>query len=159
MPIMDDDLNDDLFEGRFQRPPGLRLYARPPEPVRQTGGTIDTPEHVPTRPIPRPIKVLGATLGLLAFLGLTGLIIDVVGWRRSLALASSAILALGLLTLRYVLPSPDFVEGVRREQRRQRLNVNTPDELREGQIGWRVTVGGSLTALGISGVVLATWGP
>jgi hypothetical protein len=142
-----------------RRQPEFR--AERPEPPAPVGGTLTTPDHPRTRfdRIPRIVKLgLAGVAGLLT-LGLVLWGANELGWRRGLALVGSTLLLVGLLTLRVGRPSEDFLEGVRKEQRRAGLPVTSLDELRQGQTAFRFTVTATCLALGLTAVALAIWGP
>jgi hypothetical protein len=139
----------------------LQVKADRPESPRPLGGTLDAPEHAPVRPlptIPRPVKLVAYGLLLFGVLDATIWIGGEVGWRRGMALMSSATFLLGALCLRYAKPSADFIDGLRRERRKQGLSEARPTEIYRGQIAFRLFLGTSLSLIGLGGLIVAIWG-
>ena len=64
----------------------------------------------------------------------------------------------GLLVLRAVRPSPDFLRGVRQEQARQRVPVTEIDELRRHQTAVRALAAAALMTTGLVTIAAAIWG-
>jgi hypothetical protein len=140
-------------EGEPRQP----LKAEHPEPPPPLGGTVDTPSHEPgwndrvPRLAPRARRVVWAVVGL-AIAGAVLWAGGELGWQRSLAVISTALLCLGLLAF-YGRPSEIAVAAYRREN-----PARTSDELtRQVRDIWKTT-GVTLCLVGVGGWIVAIFG-
>jgi hypothetical protein len=139
-------------------PGPLHAFAQPVSDCR--GRQVATVAVTPSRLDRVPRIVRRATAMAVMFLVAAGAlwVAGQLGWRHCLALLGCLLVLCGLLVLRAMTPSQEFLDGVRKEQARQRLPVTAIDELRSHQSGTRALAAAILITTGLSSVAAAVWG-